>query len=193
MDRNSCWFALHVNVRRENVVTSALRSQGFEALLPLHRTRRCWSDRIKELEVPLFPRYVFCRFNVEKRLRVLTTTGVEYVVGLGKIPVPVPEVEIAALQEVMKLGAAAEPWPFLQTGQWVRMEAGPLAGLEGILVALRGRRRLVISVTLLQRSVAVEIDRLDATPIGPPRRSCSTVSLPPARPEFRPESALCLY
>ena len=176
-DRNPCWFALHVKVRQERAAAAALHSRGFEAFLPLCKTRRRWSDRIKDLEVPLFSRYLFCQFNMQERHRVLTTLGVEYIVGIAKIPIPISDVEIAALEAVMKSGAAAQPWPFLQAGQWVRIEGGAsagLAGFEGILLDFRGRRRLVISVTLLQRSVAVEIDRLDVTPVAPPCRPFST-------------------
>jgi len=180
-DLNRCWFALYVKVRRERVTADALHGRDFEEFLPLFRTRRHWSDRIKEIEVPLFPRYLFCRFNVQDRLRVITTPGVEHIVGMGKIPASVPDAEVAALEAVMKSGATAQPWPFLETGQWVRIEAGTLAGLEGILLDFRGKRRLVISVTLLQRSVAVEIDRLDVTPVPPPRKplfdgSCSSLA-----------------
>jgi len=175
-DLNRQWFALHVNVRRERMAADALRGKGFEEFLPLCRTRRRWSDRVKELEVPLFSRYLFCRFRGEDRHRVLTTPGVGYIVGIGNIPVPVPDGEIAALEAVRKSGVVAQPWPFLQTGQWVRIEAGTLAGLEGILLDFRGSRRLVISITLLQRSVAVEIDRLDVAPAVSRRRPLSTVS-----------------
>ena len=174
-DLNRCWFALYVKVRRERGTADALHSRGFEEFLPFCRTRHRWSDRIKEVEVPLFPRYLFCRFNVQDRHRVLTTPGVEYVVGIGKIPVIIPNEEIAALEAVMKSAAIAQLWPFLQTGQWVRIEEGALSGLEGILLDFRGSCRLVISVTLLQRSVAVEIDRLNITPVAPPRRPRSTV------------------
>ena len=177
-DPNPCWFALYVKVRHERMTADALQSRGFEEFLPLCRTRRRWSDRIKDLEVPLFSRYLFCRFDMQDRHRVLTTPGVKYVVRIANIPIPVPDAEIAALEAVMKSGAAAQPWPFLQAGQWVRIEAGPLAGLEGILQDFRGSRRLVIAVTLLQRSVAVEIDWLDVTSIAPPRRLFPTV-LPP--------------
>ena len=174
-DLNRQWYALYVNVRREKVTAAALHNRGFEKFLPFGRTRRHWSDRIKEVEVPLFPRYLFCRFNVQERHRVLTTPGIEYIVGIGKIPVPVPDVEISAMETVMNAGVTTQPWPFLQTGQWVRIEEGVLSGLEGILLDFRGSRRLVISVTLLQRSVAVEIDRLDVTPVAPPHRPPSTV------------------
>ena len=174
-DSNPCWFALHVKVRQERMTAHALQRRGFEQFLPLFKIRRRWSDRIKELEMPLFCRYVFCRFHAEDRLRVLTTPGVEYVVGTGKVPVPISDDQIAALEAVMKSGASAQPWPFLRAGQWVRIEAGTLAGLEGILQDFRGSRRLVISVSLLQRSVAVEIDRLEVSPIAPPHRPLSTI------------------
>ena len=174
-DLNRQWYALYVNVRREKVTAAALHNRGFEKFLPFGRTRRRWSDRIKELEVPLFSRYLFCRFNVQERHRVLTTPGIEYIVGIGKIPVPVPDVEISAMETVMNAGVTTQPWPFLQTGQWVRIEEGALSGLEGILLDFRAGCRLVISVTLLQRSVAVEIDRLDVTPIALPRKPLSTV------------------
>ena len=113
-----------------------------------------------------FPGYVFCRFNPEKRLPVLTTPGVVSVVGIGKIPAPVEDHEISALQSVVTSGCRTQAWPFLRVGQTVRIEAGPLAGLEGLLVAVKNCTRLVVSVTLLQRAVAVEIDHLWAYPIS---------------------------
>ena len=177
---NPCWFALYVKVRQERATAAILQSCGFETFLPLCKTTRRWSDRIKNLEAPLFSRYLFCRFDKQERHRVLTTHGVNYVVGIGKTPVPVPDAEIGALEAVMKSGIAAQPWPFLQAGQWVRIEAGTLSGLEGILQDFRGSRRLVVSVTLLQRSVGMEIDRLDVTPIAPPRRLLRTVLPPPS-------------
>ena len=173
-DLNRRWFALYTKVRLERMTAAALRSSGFEEFCPLRRTRQRWSDRIKERAIPLFSRYIFCRFNLQDRQQVITTPGVEYIVGIGKIPVPVHDAEIAALEAVMKTGTA-QPWPYLQTGQWIRIEAGALAGLEGILVDFRGSRRLITSVTFLQHSVAVEIDRLDVTPIAPPRRPLPTV------------------
>ncbi len=162
------WFALYVKPRHERAIAEALRAKGFEQFLPLYKARRRWSDRVKELEAPLFPRYVFCRFGALDHLRVVTTPGVWCVVGTGKRPVSIPESEMAALQTVVRSGLCAHPWPFLRAGQMVRIDAGPLRGLEGILAASRNAQRLVISVTLLQRSVAVEVDRLYVTPIGAP-------------------------
>jgi len=161
------WFALRIKPQREKIVASALRSKGYEEFLPLYRCRRRWSDRIKEMDVPLFPGYVFCRFDVHSRLPILVTPGVLLIVGVGKTPSPVDNREIAALQSIVKSGLQVEPWPFLKIGQRVRIERGSLEGVEGILVAIKKPYRLVVSVALLQRSVAVEIDHQWATPIGP--------------------------
>ena len=152
------WFALQTRCRYESFVAKQLAHKGYEILLPLYECRRRWSDRIKELELPLFPGYVFCRFNPLVRLPILMTPGVIQVVGIGRSPVPVDDAEIAAIQTAVQSGLPRQPWPFLQIGQRVRVECGPLCGLEGILVDFKGRHRLVLSMTLLQRSVAVEVD-----------------------------------
>ena len=164
--RNQFWYALRVKPRYEKTTALALRMRGFEEFLPLHLVRRRWSDRVKELEEPFFPGYVFCRFNAEKRLPVLITPGVLSVIGMGKTPAPVADAEIAALQTVVASRCRTQTWPYLAVGQMVRIEAGPLAGLEGLLVAVKNCSRLVVSVTLLQRAVAVEIDHLWAFPIS---------------------------
>jgi len=153
------WFALQTRCRYESFVAKQLAHKGYEILLPLYECRRRWSDRIKELELPLFPGYVFCRFNPLVRLPILMTPGVIQVVGIGRSPVPVDDAEIAAIQTAVQSGLPRQPWPFLQIGQRVRVECGPLCGLEGILVDFKGRHRLVLSMTLLQRSVAVENHR----------------------------------
>ena len=160
------WFALQIRSQHEKIVASTLREKGYEEFLPLCQIKRRWSDRVKRLEAPLFPGYVFCRFDVQKRLPILVTPGVRSIVGLGKIPLPIDNSEIAALQSIVKSGLPAEPWPFLKIGQRVRIEQGSLEGLEGILLTPKNSYRLVVSVTLLQRSVAVEIDRDWVTPIS---------------------------
>lgn len=160
------WFALRVKSRTEKVVAMMARNKGFEEFLPLYESRNRWSDRTKSVQLPLFPGYVFCRLNPERRLPVLTIPGVLHFVGIGKTPVPVEEAEIAAIRRAIESGLSTEPWPFLQAGQRVRLDRGPLAGLEGILIEAQKQERLVVSVTLLQRSVAVEIERHWATPQG---------------------------
>ncbi len=151
------WFALQVRGRRELAVAEHLRGQGFEWFLPLYKCQKVWSDRIKEVESPLFPGYLFCRFDPQLRLPILKTPGVIQIVGNNRQPTPVDEHEIAAIQTLIATGARNQPWPFLEVGDKVRIESGPLSGLEGLLVEFRGSHRLVISVTLLQRSVAVEL------------------------------------
>lgn len=173
------WFALLVKSQHEKSVASALHGKGYEQFLPLYNVSRRWSDRIKQLALPLFPGYVFCRFDMNKRLGILITPGVLQVVGAGKVPIPVNDSEIEAIRSIVQSGLQAEPWPFLRVGQRVRIERGSLEGVEGILVAIKKTHRLIVSVTLLQRSVAVELDQDWATPLAPSSR-------PPARsPESR--------
>ena len=165
-DANCRWFALQVRTRWENSTSVLLEGKGYETFLPSYRTTKRWSGRAKEVTVPLFPGYVFCRFEAQKRLPILVTPGVIAVVGSGKSPIPVADTEIAAIQTVVASGFRAEPWPFLEVGQRVRVETDVLQGLEGILVSLKGHQRIVVSVSLLRRSVALEIDRSAVRPIG---------------------------
>ena len=161
------WFALQVRTRNEAGVAEQLSGQGYERFFPLYKVRKRWSDRIKEVDTPLFPGYLFCRFNPQDRLPILKTPGVMRIVGFKNGPVAVDESEIQALQTIAAAGAPQQPWPFLTAGDRVRIESGPLLGLEGILTEVRRSYRLVLSVTLLQRSVAVEIDSASVTAVGP--------------------------
>jgi transcription antitermination factor NusG len=135
-----------------------LNGKGYEWFLPRYKTRRRWSDRFKQIEQPLFPGYVFCRLDPWNQLPILTTPGVTRIVGIAKIPVPVDEIEIAAIRGAVKSGLACHDLPFLQIGRRVKIEYGPLSGLEGILLDFKGQNRLVLSITLLQRSVAVQVE-----------------------------------
>jgi transcription antitermination factor NusG len=121
---------------------------------------------VKQLDLPLFPGYLFSRFDVGNRLPILTTPGVISIVGAGKTPLPVDDEEIDAIRAILRSGLTAQPWPFLCVGSRVYLEGGPLAGVEGIITNTDKVYRLVVSVSLLQRSVAVEIDREWARPIG---------------------------
>jgi transcription antitermination factor NusG len=153
------WYALYVRTRFEKVVARNLRGKGYEEFLPLYRRKSRWSDRIKEIELPLFPGYVFCKFNPFDRLPILTIPGVNAIVGLGKNFIAVDEGELNAIRAVLKSRNYCEPWPFLQVGERVRVEYGPFAGTEGIVLVVKNTYRLVISINMLRRSVAVEIDR----------------------------------
>lgn len=153
------WFAIRVKSRCEKIVATMAQNKGFEEFLPLYECRRRWSSRSKTVEFPLFPGYVFCRLNPEYRLPLLTIPGVLHFVGIGKTPTPIEDGEITAVRAALQARLSAEPWPFLEAGQRVRLEDGPLAGLEGILVEAAKAQRIVVSVTLLKRSVAVGIER----------------------------------
>ena len=159
------WYALRIQSRLASFASTTLRGKGYQEFLPLYRSRRRWSDRTKELELPLFPGYLFCRFDVNDRLPILTTPGVIGIVGIGKTPAPVDLDEIEAIRVILRSGLAAQPWPSLRVGSKVYIEGGPLTGLEGIITSTDKVYRLIVSVSLLQRSVAVEIDHEWARPI----------------------------
>lgn len=152
------WFALHVRSHFEVGVANYLDGKGYDWFLPQYKLRKLWSDRVKEVDAPLFPGYLFCRFDPLDRLPILKTPGVIQIVGYNRQPIPVDEQEIHAIQTLVASGVPNRPWPFMQVGDRVRIDSGPLRGLEGHLVEFKGSHRLVVSVTLLQRSVAVEID-----------------------------------
>jgi transcription termination/antitermination protein NusG len=167
---NACsWFALQVRSRWETTTAALLRGKGLETLLPTYTTKRKWSDRYKVVEAPLFPGYVFCHFDVHNRLPVLITPGVISVVGRGKTPIAVDDQEILSIQAAIQSGIHMEPWPYVEIGDRVRIKDDVLEGMEGILTSFKGSHRVVISVTLLRRSVALEIDRSRITPLGIPR------------------------
>jgi transcription antitermination factor NusG len=159
------WYALQVRSRWESSTATLLSGKGYQTFVPTYRAEKRWRGSAKELASPLFPGYVFCQFDAHKRLPVLVTPGVLSVVGRGRIPVPVEDSEINALQRVVSSGLRAEPWPYLEVGQLIRIHEGPLSGLEGIVTSLKGRRRIVVSVSLLCRSVSLEIERLGVCPI----------------------------
>lgn len=152
------WYALQVRSRKESYVASHLLGQGFECLLPTYKSIRQWSDRKKELEQPLFPGYLFCRFDFQYRRPLITIPGVLQILGNGRVAIPVSDDEINGLRLAVSSGMAKQPWPYLEVGQRVRVNYGTLSGLEGILVNVKGNHRVVLSVTLLQRSVAMEVE-----------------------------------
>lgn len=157
------WYALCVRLGFESAVSRALGNKGYDPFLPLYPSTRRWSDRTKQIHLPLFPGYLFCRLNVQERLLpVLTTPGVKSILGAGPVPSAVPEMEIAAIQAVIRSGLSAQPVPYLTIGDKVLIERGPLKGLEGIVLSAKNsnvakRDQLVVSVSLLQRSIAIEI------------------------------------
>ena len=167
-NNGSSWYALHIRSRWEGTTAGLLRGKGLETFLPTYTAKRKWSDRFKVVEAPLFPGYVFCRFDVHNRLPVLITPGVISVVGRGKTPIAVDDAEILSIQAAIGSGIPMEPWAYVEIGERVRIKDDVLDGMEGILTSFKGSQRVVISVTLLRRSVALEIDRSRIAPLGSP-------------------------
>ena len=151
----SPWFALYVKPRHEKNVACILRGNGYDEFVPLYNHR----TPSRTTELPLFPSYVFCRFDENRRLPVLKVPGVFSIVQSGGRPAPVAEDEITALKRMIAAGIEREPWLALVAGAKVRIAAGPLQGIEGVVVTHKTSTRLIVSVDLLQRSVAVELDR----------------------------------
>lgn len=170
------WYAIMVRTSREKTATMLLENAGYNCYLPLTKCTRHWSDRVKESEVPLFPGYLFCRMNPHNRLPVLMTPGVIQIVGMGKMPVPVEEQEITAIQRVGKSGLPTVPWPYLQVGHVAQVEEGPLQGMKGIVIRIKSGMKLVLSVNLLQRSVAVEVDRSWISAAHPAKQAANQTS-----------------
>ena len=165
------WFALAVKPQHERAVAEQLAAYGLEAYVPLYRSRRNWSDRVKTIELPLFPCYVFSRFALENRLKVIRMGSVISIVGFGGIPTPISQEEIDFVRLLAGQGLLITPWAVLHMGERVRVREGPLCGVEGILVRERGSFRVVVNVEILNRAVALEIERSLLEPVGSSLRS----------------------
>lgn len=159
------WFALRLRSNYERTSQAHLRERGYEPFAPSYRVEQRWSDRVKQIEKFLFPGYVFCRFDPNDRLPILTVPGVVDVVGFGKSPQHIPDEEMERVRRMVESGLPIAPYPYVQVGQAVLIDRGPLAGVEGILVEVKGATRLVVSVNLLRRSVSAEVDRHSIRPI----------------------------
>lgn len=170
--QNPCevhWYAIYTSARHERVVARQLGERSIETFLPLYRSFHRWKDRRKLVESALFPSYVFVRIAIEDRLRVLEVPGVVNIVGSkGRFPA-LPEQEIIALRNGLENQVYAEPHPYLKVGRRVRVVRGPMKGAEGILTRKKDKYRVVISLDVLMRSVAVEIDGGDLELVGPTR------------------------
>jgi len=153
------WFVLRVKSRHEKLVSSHLQSRNVEHLLPLYTSRNKWADRYKNVQLPLFPGYVFSRFDLENRGSILRTPGVIDIVRFGQVLAPVDLHEMEGLQRLVSSGVACEPYGPVEVGEKVEIHSGPFFGLTGLVTEVRKAFRLVLSVTLLRRSVLVELDR----------------------------------
>jgi transcription antitermination factor NusG len=170
-----------------------LARKGFEVFLPLYTTIRHWSDRTREVSLPLFPSHLFLRGGLDRRLSILTAPGVHSLVGFAGVPAVIPDVEIEAVRQTIARPVPVEPYPFLKCGDWVRVKAGPLEGIEGILVRYKKLFRLVLSVHLLKKSVCVEVDAwmVEPAPRTKPRFSTDFYPLRAAELRAAPARAGC--
>jgi transcription antitermination factor NusG len=148
-----------VKPQHEKAVAAQLEAKGLEGYVPVYRDRHRWSDRVRTVELPLFPRYVFARFRLAERLSVVTVPSVTSIVSFGGKPCAIDDVEIESIRQMLASGMPVAPWPFLNIGQSVRISGGALDNLEGILVREKNGYRVVVNVNLLNRAVSVEIDR----------------------------------
>jgi transcription antitermination factor NusG len=177
------WFVIRVKSNFERHVSISLRSRGIEEYVPLYRLYRTSPVRARQVDLPLFPGYVFSRFEVNNRLSVLTVPGVVHILSLHGMPIPVESTEMARIKAMVASGLRVTPWPFVAVGQRVLIESGPLRGVEGLVIAIRNGFRLIASVTLLQRSVSVDIDCAWV-------RGISEMSAPAPRPDEKRFAAL---
>jgi transcription antitermination factor NusG len=161
------WYALFTRYQHEKSVAFALSNKSLEVYLPLYRSVRRWQDRAKQLWFPLFPCYVFVREGMDRQLQILTTPGVIHIVGWGGHPAIVPQTQLDAVRQIIESCLIVETHPYLQCGDRVRVKTGPLMGLEGILTRKKGVARLVVSMEMLGRAAAIEIDVLNVERIGP--------------------------
>jgi transcription antitermination factor NusG len=175
---STVWYAVHTRHQHEKLVARTLANKGFEVFLPLYSEVRQWRDRTKTVELPLFSCYVFLRGDLDRRLAIVTTPGVHRMVATGGKLAGIPEEEIQAVRSVIENRINVEPYPFLKCGDLVRVKTGALQDLEGFLVRKKGQTRLIISVSLLERSVAVEVDASTVERIAGPQARTATSFAP---------------
>jgi transcription antitermination factor NusG len=152
------WYAAYTRANHEQRVADQLEQRGVDNFLPQYEAARKWKDRKVRLHLPLFPGYVFVHLALQNRLQVLQVPGVAWLVSFAGRPVPVPEEEFERIRGFLKRGFRAEPHPYLKTGRRVRVCSGPFEGMEGIVVRRKNSNRLVISLELIQRAMAVDVE-----------------------------------
>jgi transcription antitermination factor NusG len=164
-DWEPLWYAAYTSANHEKRVAEQLAQRSVENFLPLYQSVRRWKDRRVKLQLPLFPGYVFVRLVLPDRMQVLQIPGVAKLVGFNGTPTALPQEEIDSLRTSLEGGVRAEPHPFMTAGRHVRVKYGPLAGMTGILVKRKNRARFVVSVELIQRAIAIEIEETDLEPV----------------------------
>ncbi|MGZ7106889.1 MAG: UpxY family transcription antiterminator [Candidatus Angelobacter sp.] len=158
--QKQCWYAVYTRTRHEKAVAEQCKQRGVIAFLPLYCVRHRWKQRFAEVLLPLFPSYIFVRIALEERVRVLSVPGIVSIVSFNGSPAVVPESQIDCLKRAISLGRA-EPHAYLRSGRKVRVTAGPLIGLEGIVVEIKNRMQVIVSFEWMCRSVAISLDPAD--------------------------------
>ena len=166
------WYACYTRARSEKQVARLLTERQIESFLPVVPRTRQWKDRRKLVDFPLFPSYVFGRFTLRDVHAVLTTPGVSTIVRANGYPTPIPDEEIESVRRVVEhisaTGAIPEPRPFLAVGQRVRVTAGPGEGVEGFVIELRGRKRVLVGIAAIGQGLEINIDVRLLQPVGKP-------------------------
>jgi transcription antitermination factor NusG len=175
---NLGWHALYTRHQHERTVAKSLSAKGFEVFLPLYNAVHRWKDCDKQVLLPLFPCYVFLRGPCARWLPILTTPGIHSVVAFSGGPAMIPSEEIHSIRRAVDGPLKVEPHPFIRCGDRVRLKAGPLHGLEGILIRKKSLWKLLVSIEMLQRSVAVEVDASTIERISSPKPTLTSQWLP---------------
>jgi len=167
---NSAWYAVYTRFQHEKTIAAQLGKKEVEVFLPVYRTVHRWSDRNQLLVLPLFPCYLFVRTELDRKLDILRTAGVRWLVEIAGHACPVPDVEIEAIRRICSVATRLQPHPFLKQGDLVRVRKGPLTGIEGFFLRVKNQYRVVVSMELLRKSVAVEVDLADVELLNANRR-----------------------
>ena len=160
------WYAIYTRFRHEKKVAEILTKKGMEIFLPLYESAHRWKDRTKLVSLPLFPCYVFLKGSLDRRLDIMNTPGFHALVSVAGQPAAIAPDEIEAIQRAIESGARVNPYPFMKCGERVRVKCGPLTGVEGILIRMKNQFRLVVSVEMLGKAVAVEVDAFVVERVG---------------------------
>lgn len=161
------WYALQTRANHERKVAERLSSQAITSIVPIFSELHQWKDRNKKVELPVFPGYVFVQMDLAERMRAIVISGVVRFVGMGSTPSPILDAEMEVVNACMRHGGLVRPHAYVAIGSAVHVVSGPLQGLRGILLRRKGISRLVLSVSLIQSSVAVEVDDNDVVPADP--------------------------
>lgn len=167
------WYAVYTRFQHEKSAASLLERKAFEVFLPLYRTVHRWRDRKQTVSLPLFPCYLFLRTSADRKLDIVQTAGVHWLVENAGRACEVPDAEIETLRNVCAAGEdgkVVRPHDYLQQGERARIRGGPLAGTEGIFVRAKNQHRVIVAVELLRKCVSVEVDEEDVEPLREPSR-----------------------